>query len=482
MQKKIFYIVVLVLMSKFSFAQQKWNLESVVKYAMENNITVKLSEIQAKNAALTYGQSKLSIYPNANVSLSPGLSSGNNQDPTTFSRVTQTFFNTGLQFQTSADLFNWYSKKNQILSNEWELKASMANVGKVANDIALAAANAYLQILLALEQQKITAVQIEQTTSQLSNTKKLVDAGSLPYLNLVQLEAQLALDSSNYISAKGNVSQSLLNLKGFLSIDAGENFDIETPAVSSIPLEPIGDLQPEDVYNLALKNQPLQQFNELKLKAASYAIASAKGAMYPTISVFGGLSTNYLSFKKRPIYAQNLTGFSPTPFQVNVGGTNYVVEQPVFVQGPIAGFIRPDGVFSQANNNFRKSFGLNISVPIFNGGAAKTNYKRSQLNEEGLKIQKQQDNLKLKQDIYSAYTAAIISLEKFNASNKSVSASQTTLDFAKKRFEVGVLGTFDLITTQNNLLRAKLDYTINQFDYIFKMKVLEFYRGQGLKL
>ena len=204
--------------------------------------------------------------------------------------------------------------------------------------------------------------------------------------------------------------------------------------------------------------------------------------MYPTISAFGGLSTNYLSFKKRPIYTQNLTGFSPTPFQVNVGGTNYTVEQPVFVQGPIAGFIRPDGVFTQANNNFRKSLGINISVPIFNGGAAKTNYKRSQLNEEGLQIQKRQDNLKLKQDIYSAYTAAIIALEKFNASSKSVTASQTTLDFAKKRFEVGVLGSFDLITTQNNLLRAKLDYSINQFDYIFKMKVLEFYRGQGLKL
>lgn len=482
MHRKIIYIVTLLLMTKISFAQQKWNLESVVKYAMENNITVKLSEIQAKNAALTYGQSKLSIYPNANVSLSPGLSSGNNQDPTTFSRVTQTFFNTGLQFQTSADLFNWYSKKNQILSNEWELKASIANVGKVANDIALSAANAYLQILLALEQQKITAIQIEQTAFQLSNTKKLVDAGSLPYLNLVQLEAQLALDSSNYISAKGNVSQSILNLKGFLSIDAGESFDLETPSVTSIPLEPIAELQPEDVYNLALKNQPLQQFNELKLKAASYATASAKGAMYPTISAFGGLSTNYLSFKKRPIYTQNLTGFAPTPFQVTVGGTNYTVEQPVFVQGPIAGFIRPDGVFTQANNNFRKSLGLSITVPIFNGGAAKTNYKRSQLNEEGLQIQKRQDNLKLKQDIYSAYTAAIIALEKFNASSKSVTASQTTLDFAKKRFDVGVLGSFDLLTTQNNLLRAKLDYTINQFDYIFKMKVLEFYRGQGLKL
>ena len=269
MHKKSFILVFTLFIAHQSFAQQVWNLESVVRYAMVNNIGVKLSEIQAKNAALTYGQSKLALYPNANLNISPGISSGNNQDPTTFSRVTQTFLNTGLQFQTSADLFNWYSKRNQILSNEWELKAATANVGKVAYDIALAAANAYLQILLALEQQKITGIQIEQTSAQLANTQKLVDAGSLPYLNLTQLEAQLALDSSNYITAKGNVSQSLLNLKGFLSIDASENFEVETPPVSSIPLEPISELQPEDVYDLALSNQPLQQFNDLKLKAAS---------------------------------------------------------------------------------------------------------------------------------------------------------------------------------------------------------------------
>ncbi len=465
-----------------SFSQQKWNLESVVRYAMENNITVKLSEIQAKNAALTYAQSKLALYPNANFSVSPGISSGSNQDPTTFSRVTQTFFNTGLQFQTSADLFNWYSKRNQILSNEWELKAASANVGKIAYDIALAAANAYLQILLSLEQQNITAVQIEQTAAQLGNTKKLVDAGALPYLNLTQLEAQLALDSSNYITAKGNVTQSILNLKGFLSIDAATAFEIETPPVSSIPLEPIAELQPEDVYTRALKNQPLQQFNDLKLKAASYATAAARGAMYPTVSIFGGLSTNYLSFKKQPIFAQTINGFSTTPLLVDVNGTTFNVQQPIFVQGARTGFIRPDGIFTQFGDNFRQQVGVSFSVPIFNGGSLKTNYRRSQLNEEGLEIQKIQDNLKLQQDIYAAYNAALIALEKFNAGKRSVSSSQITLDFAKKRFDVGVLSSFDLITTQNNLLRAKLEYTINEFDYIFKMKVLEFYRGQGLKL
>jgi outer membrane protein len=99
-----------------------------------------------------------------------------------------------------------------------------------------------------------------------------------------------------------------------------------------------------------------------------------------------------------------------------------------------------------------------------------------------LEYQKTQDDLQLKQDIYQAHNAAVIALEKFNASKKSVASSEKTFEFANKRFGVGMLSRFDLITTQNNLLRAKLEYTINQFDYVFKMKVLEFYRGQGLKL
>jgi outer membrane protein len=97
-------------------------------------------------------------------------------------------------------------------------------------------------------------------------------------------------------------------------------------------------------------------------------------------------------------------------------------------------------------------------------------------------LQQEADDQKIKQDIYQAYNAATVALEKFNASKKSVDASQRTLDFAQKRYEVGMLGTFELITQQNNLFRAKLQAVLNQYDYVFKMKVLEFYRGQGLKL
>lgn len=463
-----------------SFAQEKWNLKTIVEYAMKNNLGVKQSEIQAKIQALTLKQSKLSQYPSANFSANSGISSGSNQDPTTFSRVTQTYLSNGFQLQSSADIFNFYSKRNTIAANEWELKAAIAGVGKIQNDIALSAANAYLQVLLAMEQEKITRVQVAQTTEQLNITRKQVEAGALPELNLVQLEAQLASDSVTYINAKGAVIQNILNLKSFMSIDAAAAFEVDVPPVETIPLEPLADLQPDYVFNQAVTNQPQQLVNEYRLKAAEKNKAAARGAMYPTLSAFGSLGSNFI-VAKTPAFIPVVNGFSPNGSVVNVGGVDYFVQAPdITLQKN--GYNKSGPVFNQLTDNFRQSIGLSLSVPIFNGGNLRTNYERSKLNINTLQLQKDIDNLQLKQDIYSAYNAATIALEKFNASKRAVSSNQQTYDYANKRFEVGMLNTFDLITTQNNLLRAKLEYSINQFDYVFKMKVLEFYKGLGLKL
>ncbi|MBK7305674.1 MAG: TolC family protein [Chitinophagaceae bacterium] len=137
--------------------------------------------------------------------------------------------------------------------------------------------------------------------------------------------------------------------------------------------------------------------------------------------------------------------------------------------------------FSQIDQNFRQSVGLSLSIPIFNGLGARTNYQKSKINIRNQELQKELDNQTLKQDIYKAYNASMVALEKLNAGKKSLEAAERTFYFAQKRYDVGMLGTFDLITSQNNLFTAKLQNALNQYDYVFKMKVLEFYKGQGLK-
>jgi len=480
MPKNTFLMAVLCMAVINTSAQQKWDLKSIVECAMANNIGVKLSDVQAKIAAVNYKQNKLSQYPTLGFSGSAALNNGSNQDPTTFSRITQSYISTGLQLQSSADIFNFYSKRNTIQAYKWEEAASKANVDKIKNDIALTAANAYLQILLNKVQENIAAVQIQQTQAQLTNTRKQVDAGALPELNASQLEAQLALDSLNYITAKGNTELSVLTLKSYLNIDAAAPFEVDTPPVELIPVEPIADLQPDVVYKLALANQPLQHYDDYKLKAAEKFAAAARAAMYPTISAFGSLGSSYIA-ASTPGYIATPNGFIPNGSKITVGGQDYLVQVPSFIYTK-SGKIKSDPFGTQLSDNFRQSIGLNISVPIFNGGSLRANYETGKLNISTYKLQKEQDDQKLKQDIYQAYNAAMIALEKFNTSKKSVEINEKNLNFANKRAEVGMLGTFDLITTQNNLLRSKLEYASNQFDYVFKIKVLEFYKGLGLKL
>ncbi len=459
-------------------AQEKWTLPRCIEYAMANNISIKQIDLQSKTAALVLKQSKLGQIPNLSFSGGPSYNSGRSQNPTTFALSTQSYLSANVQLQSSAEIFNWFSKKNTIAANEWELQAAKANTDKLKNDIALTVANVYLQILLAMEQEKIAGIQLQQSKAQLSNTRKLVDAGNLPELNAAELEAQVARDSSTVITAKGNVTQNILSLKAYMAIDAGATFEIDTPPVDKIPVEKIADLQPEPVYALAIANMPQQRYNDFKLKAAQKSSAAARGGLFPTISVFGGLTSRYIN-SKQPIYEPTGT-YSSTPFspQVIVGGIPYTVTSPDYKMTGEQG----TPFFKQLNQNFSQSIGLNLSIPIFNGYNNRTNYERSKINIQNEQLQKALDDQSLKQNIYQAYNAAVIALEKFNAGQKSLETAERTFGFAQKRYDVGMMGTFELITNQNNLFTAQLQNVLNQFDYVFKMKVLEFYKGQGLKL
>lgn len=476
MRYKFYSLILILAVSVPARGQEKWGLLKCVEYAMTNNISVKQTDLQARIAELQLKQSKLGQLPNFNFSGGPAFNNGRNQDPTTFSLITQSYLSANMQLQSSADIFNWFSKRNTIAANEWELQAAKANTDKLKNDIALTVANAYLQILLAMEQEKIAAVQLQQSQAQLSNTRKLVDAGALPELNAAELEAQVARDSSTLISAKGNVQQNILTIKAYMALDAATPFEIDTPPVDRIPVEKIADLQPEAVYASAIANMPQQKFNDFKIKAAQKNSTAAKGGLYPTISAFGSLGSRYNS---RSEEVTGSTLINPPIGKVTVGTVDY----SVYRLNPFPDYTyRKQPFFSQLNQNFNQAIGLSLRVPIFNGYNNRTIYERSRINIRSLQLQKDLDNQSLKQNIYQAYNAATVALQKFNAGKKAMETAERTYGFAQKRYDVGLMSTFELITNQNNVFRARLENALNQFDYVFKMKVLEFYKGQGLKL
>jgi outer membrane protein len=198
--------------------------------------------------------------------------------------------------------------------------------------------------------------------------------------------------------------------------------------------------------------------------------------MYPTFSLFGSLGTAYNNKSKQ---ALSKTQISPPIGKVNVNGTDYSVFplQPydIFTYGNIP-------YFDQLNQNFRQSVGISVNVPILNGGSLRAAWQRSKLNVSQVELQKELNSTTLKQDIYKAYYDATAAIQKFNANKKAVETTQRAYDFATKRYEVGLLSTYDLITTQTNLLQAQTNLLYSQYDYVFKIKLLEFYKGQGLKL
>lgn len=464
--------------------QEKWDIVRCVDHAIKNNISVRRADLQTRFSALTYQQSRSSLLPTLNFSSSVGYRLGRSENPTTGVLEDNTLFNLGMQLQAGVTIFNWFSKKNTIESNRLSLEADKEQTRKVQNDIALNVAVAYLQILLAREQVNIAKVQISQTTAQLENTRKRVTAGVLPELNAAELEAQLARDSSSYFSAEAAAQQFLLQMKALLNLDAGMPFDIAVPPVERIPVLALAELQPETVYAAAITNLPQQKVNQLKIQAAQKSEAAAKGAMYPTISAFGGLNTSAISFRKKAIYDQVFTGYALSGARADAGGgVYYAVEVPQFQQGSnIVTYIRSGALGKQLQNNFGQNIGIGISVPIFNGRNARSAWDRSKLVVQQLQLDKESGDMQLKQDIYKAYNDATAALQKFNADRKSVETAEKAYDYAGKRYALNLLSTYDLINSQNNLLRAKIQVTYSQYDYVFKMKLLEFYRGQGLKL
>ncbi len=480
--KSLLYIFVSIIALQ-SGAQTKWDLRTCVDYAMKNNITVKQADVQARIAALQLQQAKLAVYPNANLSSGLGTQFGRSID-----RITNSYSNTqalynNFQFQSGIQVYNYGRLKNNISYSDFSAKAALADVEKAANDAALSVCTYYLQVLAAKEQVTISQLQIGQTQTQLSITQKKIDAGVLPELNLAEIEAQLANDSSTYITAEINYEQSVLALKGVLNLDAAAPFEVVIPDASAIPVLPLSELQPEPIYQLALGTQPLQKADAFRIKAAEKNIATSKAQLYPSLSFGVNLSSNfYNSFNKIDSYT--FSGYSPNGDKVNIGGNQYDVTSPVVsVKESKNSFGQLwSGYGNQLNNNFGQTLGFSLSVPIFNNGQYRTAYEQSKLNYKSQLLNKEGADMTLKQNIYTSYSNAVSALQKLNAGKKSVESNQKAFDFATKRYDLGLLSTIDLLTNQNNLLRAKLQQVSNEYDYIFKMKLLEFYKGQGLKL
>ena len=275
---------------------QQWDLKTCVEYAIQHNISVQQADIQARLAKLQSELAKSNQLPTLNGSTGMGLRLGRSIDPTTNGFTNTQFLYNNFGMNGGVQIFNAGKLKNNAEAASLSWQASEADKQNTSNDISLSVATYYLQVLSAIEQAEIAKIQIGQTTQQLAATKKRVEVGLLPELNLLELETQLANDSSTFISANANVEQSKMSMKALLNLDASQPFDIQVQAVDQIKLQSFADLQPDYIYTVAAQNLPSVKAANLRVKAAEKNKLVAKANFYPTLSFGYNLSSNFSMF------------------------------------------------------------------------------------------------------------------------------------------------------------------------------------------
>lgn len=482
---RVLLLLVLTVSTGLAFGQQGsyWDLKRCVEYGMNNNITVRQAKIQADQSEINYQQSNLQRIPSLSYGLTHGFSFGRTLDRTTNVFTSRSAMFQQMSISSNVLLFNFNSLKNTEAANKFSMEADRAAVDKARNDIGLNIAQLYLRALLSYEQVEISRIVLEQTKAQYANTRKLVDAGSLPELNAAELEATVARDSATVVQAISQAELDKLALKALLNLPADQDFELVIPQVDKIPVDDLLSIRPEDVYQLALSSQPQIKLNDLRRAASEKSLLAAKGQMKPTITAFGQLASNFNQFLLKPngvsINGENMTGA-----YIKQGTTQIPVYAPDvnvnFAKRKFGEFW--NGYGQQLRDQFGQGVGLSINVPIFNGAQAKSNVKRAMLDVKRSDLNIERDKLQLKQDVYTAYYSASGAFQTFVAREKAMATAQRSFDLASKRYELGVMQTIEWLTNQNNLTRAKIDKALAQYEYIFRMKVLEFYKGQGLRL
>jgi outer membrane protein len=454
---------------------QVWSLQKCVQYAVAHNISIQQNELNTRLERLALQQSRLSQLPNLSASASYGRSLGRSIDPTTNQFVNGDYDYAGLSGNADVLLFGWFQLRRQIARNRLSLQAAYADLDQLKDDVSLNVATGFLRTLLAQEQIKINQKQAELSFAQLQQTRKFNEAGRLPELDVAQMEAQVATDSANLIAAMADYNAAVLDMKALLNLDFSVPFEVAPPPVTDV--EQVGALAmtPEAVYTAAADHFGSVKSNTLKLAATRKAWTAAKGRLWPQLVLSAQAGSNYASTYRSVTY--HLADAQPNGSFVTVGGNSYDVYQPVLVPVTASSPLK-----DQLNNNFRQTISLSLNIPLFNAWQGQLAVRQAQVNIANQELTLYQVQLNLRQNVYKAYNDARNSFQKYSAAKRAAEAAERAYVYADKRYAVGMIGTVDYLTTQNNRYKADANWLSAKYDLIFRLKVLDYYLGKELTL
>lgn len=427
---------------------KKWSLEDCVSYALENNISIQQTELDSQTAIIDKKQAFGSFLPSFNAGASHSWNIGLNQDITTGILQNKTTQFTSVSGSVGFDIYKGLQNQNTLRRANLSIIAAQYQLLKMKEDISLNVANAYLQVLFNIENLKVQKEQLSIDEKQLVRTQELVNAGTIPRGDLLDVKATIATDNQKLVNAQNLLLISKLSLTQLLQLKDFVDFEVVEENTLSTDTSILMNT-PASILDVAREQRTELKIAQTNLAIAEKNVVIAKGGFQPTLKGFYNYNT-------RISYADIALRDS---------------------SGAIIGVQGAPPFFDQFNDNKGQSFGAQLNVPIFNGFSVRNNVERSKVSLEKSKRTLEQQNLDLERNVYTAFTDAKGALQAYESATEVLQARQESFRYAKEKFEVGLMNSFELSQSQTLLTTAQSEVLRTKYDYIFKIKILEFYFG-----
>lgn len=425
-----------------SYPPGPYDLQTAVNIALENNLTLKRNLLNQEITEATLLQNKGQRYPSLTTGSSYGVRWGRSINPVTNLFENNRIGNINFQASSSAPIFQGMRINNSIAQSKADLEAGVYNIEANRNTITLNVINHFINLVFNREQVKIAENQLKSTTEQMERTKKLVDAGSLPLSDYLDLQSQNASNQLEVINARNAYGGAKLNLAQAMQIPYTEDFEVIEP---EFEMEEglMASETSQEIYETAVAIMPEIKLAEANVLSAEYQEKIAKGAFYPTLGVGANVFTNYVD-------------------QV------FGMDRPSFGQ--------------QFESNLSQALSFQLSIPIFTNFSNKSALQRARAQKSIQEVAASEAKNQLRMDIETAYNSALAADLSYKASVIRVSSLQETFRVAQQRFDLGAINSVDFQVAQNNLFNAQADLLNAKYTYIFRVKVLDFYLGNPINL
>ena len=418
-------------------AQKQWSLSECIDYALEHNITVKQSALEVGQREIDLDNAKSSRLPGVSASGSQNFSFGRGLTAdNTYANTNTT--NTSLSIGASVPLFNGLKISNGIELSKLNLKAATADFEKIREDIKMAVAQAYVQILYDMEIAEVAAEQVRIDSLQVHRLEEMASIGKASTAEVAAQKASLGQSQLTAVQADNNLSLAVLDLTQLLELPSPEGFTVVKPGdgMLSIPL-----MTPDDIYAEAVGIKPVIRAEETRLEAADRNIKLAKGDYLPSLSLSGGLGTNYYTS----------SGYTSAKF------------------------------FEQLGNNFSQYIGLSLNIPIFSRFSVRNGVKSAKITYDTQKLQLDNAKKSLYKDIQQAYYNALASDGKYNKSLSAVESAREAFSLTEAKYENGKADITEFDQSKTKYMSALSDLAQARYEYMYLRKILDFYRGVDLK-